>query len=290
MSGAAVQVAPAKVNLALRVLSRDANGYHQIETLFQKLALADEVVVRPVDGERTLAVRWDGPPALDLGPAEQNLAWRAAAAFAATTGDATGWAIALTKRIPAGGGLGGGSADAAAVLRALNAASASPLSTEALHRIAASLGADVPFLVQPAPLALGTGYGERLAPLATLPSAPVLLVLPPFGVNTAAAYGAWAAARVQAGGPPPAASYDPFGWSSWAEVAARQENDFEPTVFAAHPDLAAVRQQLSDAGALIARMSGSGSTLFGVWEVGATLPAVKLPAGWAAVETATKHE
>jgi 4-diphosphocytidyl-2-C-methyl-D-erythritol kinase len=70
-------------------------------------------------------------------------------------------------------------------------------------------------------------------------------------------------------------------------VAARQVNDFEPTVFAAHPDLAAVRQQLSDAGALIARMSGSGSTLFGVWEVGATLPAVKLPAGWAAVETAT---
>jgi len=281
------QHAPAKVNLTLRVLARDASGYHHLETLFQKLVLADTVTVLPTQGARRLTVEWEGPSPVDIGPAEQNLAWRAAGAFAAATGGPAGWDIRLTKRIPAGGGLGGGSADAAAVLRALNLAAPTPLAESALLELAATLGADVAFLLHPASLALGTGFGERLAPLPSLPPAPVRLVLPPFGVNTAAAYGALAAARTAQGGPPPTAEYGLDGWASWSSVAARQVNDFEATVFAAHPALAEVRQRLEDAGALIARMSGSGSTLFGLWPPGTPLPPIPLPEGWTTVETTT---
>jgi 4-diphosphocytidyl-2-C-methyl-D-erythritol kinase len=288
VSHSITRLAPAKVNLALRVLAREASGYHQIETVFQKLALADQVTLRVTAGSRSLDIQWDGPRAADLGPTEQNLAWRAAEAFASATGGPAGWEIQLTKRIPAGGGLGGGSADAAAVLLGLNQLTGSPLSAELLRQLAATLGSDVPFLAQPAALALGTGRGDVLQPLPSLPPAPVLVVLPPFGVNTAQAYGALAAARQAAGRPAPVAKYTTADWDRWEAVAARQINDFEPTVFAEHPELAAVRALLAAAGARVARMSGSGSTLFGVWGPGAVLPEIELPAGWLRVATETQ--
>jgi 4-diphosphocytidyl-2-C-methyl-D-erythritol kinase len=278
----------AKVNLVLHVLGRDPTGYHQLETLFQRLALADTVTVRRTAGPRSLEVVWEGMPAVDIGPVEQNLAWRAAAAYAAAAGGPSGWAIALTKRIPAGGGLGGGSADAAAVLRALQATSAAPLPAATLHALAASLGADVAFALGEAPLALGTGYGERLQPLPPLPPQAVELVLPDFGVNTAAAYGALAAARAAraaAGGPAPRARLGPGAAADWGAVSAAQGNDFEATVFASRPELGAVRDQLADPLALVARMSGSGSTLFRVGPPSAA--GVALPAGWRRVRTTT---
>src|SRR6188472_3643240 len=128
--------AQAKINLRLRILAREESGYHQIETLFLRLMLADDVVVRIIDGARSL----DTTGAVDprqLGPVERNLAWRAATAYADATGWPAGFAIELTKEIPIGGGLGGGSADAGAVLRALDALAPTPIGEPALLAIAA---------------------------------------------------------------------------------------------------------------------------------------------------------
>jgi 4-diphosphocytidyl-2-C-methyl-D-erythritol kinase len=282
-------LAQAKVNLALRILAREASGFHQIETVFQRLALADVVTVRETDG-RSLDVQFaEDARVVDLGPVEQNLAWRAAEAYAAVAGSPPGWAIEIEKRIPVGGGLGGGSADAAAVLRALDALAARPLGTAALVDIAARLGADVAFLTSDSELALAWGRGERMLDLPPLPAAPVQLVVPDFGVNTGQAYAALAAHRAAGHLSVGAAWRSPRSLGSWSAVAADAVNDFEPVVFEQHPDLATVRARL---GALpqsvLALMSGSGSTLFAVLEQGAAAPrALSLPAGWVSVMTST---
>jgi 4-diphosphocytidyl-2-C-methyl-D-erythritol kinase len=183
--------AQAKVNLRLRILAREESGFHQIETLFLRLALADQVRVRRTTGARSLDVH--GADAAALGPVEGNLAWRAAVAYAEAGAWTGGFSIELEKSIPVGGGLGGGSADAAGVLRVMNAIAPHPLDVGTLLRLAATLGADVPFLVSDLAYALAWGRGERLLALAPPPVREVVLLVPPFAVNTAAAYG-WLAA------------------------------------------------------------------------------------------------
>jgi 4-diphosphocytidyl-2-C-methyl-D-erythritol kinase len=284
--------AQAKVNLTLRILAREASGFHQIETVFQRLALADAVTVRETAG-RTLDVRFaDASRAVDLGPMEQNLAWRAAEAYAAVAGWPNGFAIEIEKAIPVGGGLGGGSADAAAVLRGLDALAARPLGRDALLGIAARLGADVAFLASPSELALAWGRGDRLLDLPPLPAAPVLLVVPDFGVNTAQAYGAVAAERTASGAIAGSAWLSPRALGSWSAVARDAVNEFERVVFATHPALARVRDDLAASPqTVLARMSGSGSTLFAVQAGGVGEPssaeALALPSGWHAVRTST---
>ena len=282
-------MAQAKVNLALRILAREASGYHQIETVFQRLALADTLTVRESD-TRALDMRWADPSrAADLGPVEHNLAWRAAEAYAAVAGWPLGFAIEIEKAIPVGGGLGGGSSDAAAVLRALDALAARPLGAAALIDIAARLGADVAFLTSASELALAWGRGERMLDLPPLPAAPVLLVVPNFGVNTGMAYRALAAHRGAHAGPASATWRSPRALGSWSTVAADAVNDFEPVVFDMHPALATVRAQLAALPRTIfALMSGSGSTLFAVQEQGTASPGLlALPAGWALLATTT---
>lgn len=282
-------LAQAKVNLSLRILAREESGFHQIETVFQRLALADVVTVREADG-RSLDVRFaEGARAADLGPVEQNLAWRAADAYAAVAGSSHGWAIEIEKRIPVGGGLGGGSADAAAVLRALDALATRPLGPAALVDIAARLGADVAFLASASELALAWGRGERMLDLPPLAPAPVLLVVPDFGVHTGHAYTALAAHRAASHVPPSAAWRSPRSLGSWTAVAADAVNDFEPVVFEMYPTLATVRAQLAALPqSVLALMSGSGSTLFTVQEQGAATPRpLSLPVGWASLMTRT---
>ena len=289
MSTTARAMAQAKVNLALRVLAREASGYHHIETVFQRLALADTVTVRAAN-ERSLDVHWAGAGTTpDLGPVEQNLAWRAADAYASATGWPGGFAIEIEKRIPVGGGLGGGSADAASVLRALDALAPRPVGTPALVDIGARLGADVAFLASPSELALAWGRGERLLDLPPLPAAPVLLVVPDFGVNTAQAYGALAERRAGAPWSAAAAWRSPRSLGSWGAVAADAVNDFESVVFDDHPVLATVRAQLAALPqSVFALMSGSGSTLFAVQSgAAASAGAIVLPAGWTALVTRT---
>jgi 4-diphosphocytidyl-2-C-methyl-D-erythritol kinase len=260
--------AQAKVNLRLRILAREASGYHQLETLFLRLALADEVMVRATDGPRSLDAAGAIDPRL-LGSPERNLAWRAAESYAAAAGWPAGFAIELEKHIPVGGGLGGGSADAGAVLRALDAMAPAPLGEAGLLAIAASLGADVSFLASEHAYALAWGRGERLLALAAPPEREVLLVLPSFAVNTADAYG-WLAARRDAPAPRDAAAVlVPALLGDWPTIARLAINDFEPVIAARHPLIDAVLARLREHGCAPALMSGSGSTLFGVLPAGA---------------------
>jgi 4-diphosphocytidyl-2-C-methyl-D-erythritol kinase len=277
----AVRVAAqAKLNLALRIVGRAPDGYHELETLFQRIALADDVIVR-LASTRTLE-----SVGADVGPVEQNLAWRAAMAFVEAAGWETGFAISISKHIPVGGGMGGGSADAAAVLRAFNAMAPAPLSDERLAAVALTLGADVPFLVSPFALALGRGRGERLTPMAPLATRRVVLVRPPFGISSAAAFG-WFARR--AAGTYAAPSLDAATLRTWEQVASVAKNDLEGPVFAAKPQLESVLRGLHRSGAPIVRMTGSGSTLFAL---GAPRGAadIVLPDGWTLDETVTVEQ
>jgi 4-diphosphocytidyl-2-C-methyl-D-erythritol kinase len=274
-------VAQAKVNLALRVLAREASGYHQLETLFCRLELGDDVLVRTdVDG-RSIDCRGDAIPAVGLGPVERNLAWRAAAAYASATGWPNDFAIEVTKRIPVGGGLGGGSADAGAVLRCLNALAPSPLATDALVALGASLGADVPFLTSDATLALAWGRGERLLALPALPPRDVVLVTFPFGISTPDAYGWLDAAPTVASSPAALLQLDAL--RSWGGIRRLAHNDFETVVAPRFADIRAALHMLwagaretgdADAFALLA---GSGATVFLVG--GATSPSISFPHG-----------
>ena len=252
--------APAKINLLLRVHERDATGFHRIETLFCALELADELTL-DVEGGRGVTLEVDGP---DLGPVDENLAVRAALGFLDRAGVERAIAIRLKKRIPAGGGLGGGSSDAAAVLTTLARMIPGVVSPEALREVAASLGSDVPFFLRGDPIAMGSARGDVLLPAPRLPSAPVLLALPPFPISTEAAYRWLDDGRAgRQDGPVIAAEVGPP--SSWAEAERIASNDFEGPVFERHPRLREIRDTLKEAGAPIALLAGSGSTVFGIF-------------------------
>jgi len=276
--------APAKVNLLLRVLAREESGYHQIETVFALLSLADSVRLE-VDpsGEPGVALDVEGAaggPAPDLGPAADNLVLRAAEAWAAAAGVRGAWRFRLLKRVPAGAGLGGGSSDAAAALRLLQAAYGEPLDDETLLAIGGALGADVPFFVSGAAWALAWGRGDRLHPLAGTPPFHAVLALPPRHIGTAGAYRALAARR--GGRPAGPALLRAQDLTSPERLCALVANDFEGAVFDLAPELALLRNALLDAGAAAAALSGSGAALFGLFHDAAT-------AGEAATALADVH-
>jgi 4-diphosphocytidyl-2-C-methyl-D-erythritol kinase len=245
------------------VLAREASGFHTLETLFARLAIGDAVTVRVTDSGRSV----DCDAAIP-GPPEQNLAWRAAEAFAEYFGWPRGFAIEIEKRVPIGGGLGGGSADAGAVLRARVALSPNQVREADILSIAASLGSDVPYLTTAAPLALAWGRGERLLALPPLPERDVVLVLPSFSVSTAAAYSWLAESRANSSAVSSAPSPQFLSLAdlaTWHSVASLAANDFEPAVTSHHPEIAAALSSLRAAGAAISLMSGSGSTSFGIF-------------------------
>ena len=254
--------AQAKVNLFLHILAREKSGYHQLETAFCRLALADEVVVHTqparMGGIRTIDCR-----GADVGPAGRNLAFRAAVAYADARGWPAGFRIEIEKRIPVGGGLGGGSADAGAVLRALATLDPNPPTRDEILSLALSLGADVPFLTLRSPLAVAWGRGERILPLPPLPERPVVLATMPFGVPTADAYSWLAATRSSA---PPIPRVLPLNaFRAWDALAPLASNDFEKVVIERHPEIGAAIGCLSSAkGVQFTRMSGSGATVFAV--------------------------
>jgi 4-diphosphocytidyl-2-C-methyl-D-erythritol kinase len=257
--------AQAKINLRLRVLAREDTGFHQIETLFLRLALADTVRLRRTPSVRSLDVSGVADPT-HIGPVHANLAWRAAEAYFDVAGWRGGFAIELEKRIPIGGGLGGGSADAGAVLRILDAISAEPLGEPTLLRIAGLLGSDVAFLTTSHPYALGWGRGDRLLVLPPPPARDLMLVVPPFGVSTAAAYGWLAEHRAANAGTGGTDSriLDPRSLGDWDGIAAIAVNDLEMVVAGRHPEITAVVDSLRARGCTVAMMSGSGSSVFGV--------------------------
>ncbi len=275
--------AQAKVNLILRVLAREASGFHSIETVFLRLDLSDEVSLRITTG-RSLDCSGPALPAGGLGPMERNLAYRAADAYARATGWPDGFAIEIEKHIPAGGGLGGGSADAGAVLRALDALSPTPLGPH-LIELAAALGADVPFMSIDSPMSLAWGRGERLYPVAPLEPRPVLLVIPDFAVATADAYSWLATSRGQY--VPVAAVLAAESLATWEAVARVATNDFDAVMARRHPVIADVIDRLRSMDALVAMLSGSGSTVFGVFDEAPAAPDVERSAGLRTIATHT---
>jgi 4-diphosphocytidyl-2-C-methyl-D-erythritol kinase len=269
-------LARAKINLSLRVLAREPTGYHQLETVFCLIELADEIEVRVGGDDVVLEVQSPadelGPPP-DLGSDTTNLAYRAAVLFRDHTGTGEGVRIRLVKRVPHGAGLGGGSSDAAAVLAALNTLHGAALPSARLIQLAAALGSDVPFFVAGAPLVFAWGRGGRMAALPPLPAKPVLLALSAARVSTAEAYAALDAMR-RDGFEAPAAIVRLCA-ARWSELASAAVNDFEPVVFEQLPQLAAVRAALQRCGAFVARLTGTGSAVFGIYDDSDTLAAVR---------------
>jgi 4-diphosphocytidyl-2-C-methyl-D-erythritol kinase len=253
--------AHAKINLHLAVLARETTGYHQIETLFHALDLADDVEVVAEGAGVQLEVL-----GADVGPHEHNTAYRAACAFFEQAHTPPAARIRITKNVPAGAGLGGGSSDAAATLRALNELYGSPLDEHSLREIGVSIGSDVPFFLTPHPFALAWGRGERLLALPPLPAAPTLLVIPPTPMSTREAYDALAARRAARANRSAPRVLHADDLTSYRRIAALAHNDFEEIVFDALPELRAIKQGLAAAGAIHTLVTGSGSALFAIFE------------------------
>src|SRR3989454_3319472 len=260
MTDAVRIAAHATINLFLRILAREATGFHQIETAFALLELADELHVRRTDSGVTLAV--NGP---DLGPADENLAVRAARAVLDATGNRFGVAITLTKRIPVRAGLGGGSSDGAAALHAVNALAGNAVPRHELLHFAARLGSDVAFFAGGAALALAWGRGERQFRLPAPPALPALVAIPPIDVAAPDAH-AWWDEQNRSPAPRGPVNLDPDVLSTWGSIGRLGGNDFEAVVFAKHPELRTLYERLAETGPVWVRMCGSGSALAAVYK------------------------
>lgn len=273
---AIVETAPAKINLALHVRARRADGYHELETLFAFCRHGDVVTVAPA---AATSLTLTGPFADRLaGEAQQdNLVMRAAQGFGARFGVAQHHAITLDKHLPVASGIGGGSADAAATLRALARLHGVAPDHPELFALAGELGADVPACLL-GRTAWGRGKGDALQPLPPLGDVPVLLVNPGVGVSTAAVFGRWDG--TDRGG---------LGEGEVMAVAAAGRNDLEPPARALAPAIDAVLAFLGQApGVGLSRMSGSGATCFAIFDTVADRDAAATQArdqGWWALPT-----
>jgi len=241
----------AKINLSLRVLGARADGYHELRTIFQSIALHDTLTIRAVRGPFRLIC--DDPQCPSDGT---NLIWRAAERLwraAGRRGAARDIAVDVEKRIPLKGGLGGGSSDAAATLRAL--ARLWGIDDREVRSAAKDLGADVPYFLEGGTV-LGVERGDLLFPLIDRPAAWVVLVVPEFGVSTKEAF-AWFDEAARGGGRSP----ERLALRAGEELV----NDLEAPVAARYPAVARIARALRKAGAIHAGMSGSGSAVFGLF-------------------------
>lgn len=250
--------APAKVNLALHVIGRRADGYHFLDSIAVFADVGERVTIAPAE-ELTLSVT--GRFAAHAPADESDLAHRAASAFFARAGLPPGAAITVDKAIPAGAGLGGGSADAAAVLLGLNRITRAGLPFETLAAIALTLGADVPMCLAGRGLR-ARGVGEEINRLAGWPALPLVIVWPGTPVSTAAAFKALARRDNE---PLPGLPVQP-SLRAVAAWLATCRNDLEAPAIALVPEIALVLENLGGTeGCLLARMSGSGSACFGLY-------------------------
>jgi 4-diphosphocytidyl-2-C-methyl-D-erythritol kinase len=256
--------APAKVNLGLRVVGRRADGYHELESLFVPVDLVDAIALRVERADAaqvSLALAGETPGAP---PGDDNLAVRAARAFLARSGIAARVTISLTKRTPVAAGLGGGSSDAAAVLRGLAQVLPGRARATALEEIALGLGADVPFFLDPRP-AWVTGIGEKREPIPGMPALALVLANPGLALATAEvfrAFDALAPKAIPSAGPPRALASE---LADDRSLAARLHNDLEEPAVRLCPPIARLRARLRATGARAVGMSGSGATLYGVY-------------------------
>jgi len=251
------EVAPAKINLYLRVTGRRADGYHELDSIFVPVSLCDRVrlEIRPAAAP-AVAIRCD----LDTLPADgRNLAVRAATAFMAEFALPAQVMIDLHKEIPIGAGLGGGSSDAGAVLRMM-AALGRVTDHARLARVALALGADVPFFLAPAPARVG-GIGERITPFEKFPQFPVVIAVPPVEVPTAAVFRALVPAQWSG----PATAADVHAIIDGRITPEATVNDLAKVAIVKWPVIAELKAAMQKAGAAAAAMTGSGSGVFGIF-------------------------
>jgi 4-diphosphocytidyl-2-C-methyl-D-erythritol kinase len=258
VSAPLVLKAPAKINLTLEVLARRQDGYHEVRMLMAGVSLADELSFEPAS---RLSLACDRP---ELDCSESNLVLRAARALQKALGRSDGAAIRLKKRIPLGGGLAGGSTDAAATLKGLNQLWSAGLGPEALARIAATIGSDIPFCLESG-WALAMGRGEKLKPLSLRRKLHFVLVNPGFEVSTKWAYSSLLNLK---------ASKRNLSRLAFEAVLAADMpalhltaiNDLERVTAGRYPEIGQLEQMLLDQGALLSRMSGSGPTVWGLFK------------------------
>jgi 4-diphosphocytidyl-2-C-methyl-D-erythritol kinase len=252
--------ASAKVNLHLRVYGRRPDGYHGILSLFQAISLADSIVIRSLKESDTIEIDGD----FDCQDQDTTI-YKAAHAYRVATGIRTGLAISVAKRIPAGAGLGGGSSDAAAILVGLEALLGGGLKTPDMEALGAAIGSDVPFFLTAA-AAIVSGRGEKVAQIAAREDFSLVLAFPGFPVSTS-----WAYSLLDEERPDDAAEADP-GMDELARAYRGDirgwpfANSFEPLIGRSRREIPEARRVLIDAGASFSAMSGSGSSVFGVFE------------------------
>jgi 4-diphosphocytidyl-2-C-methyl-D-erythritol kinase len=256
-------LAPAKINMILRIFDRRPDGFHNLWSIMQTVALEDEVQIRLRADRQDIQLRCD---ATQLAADHSNLVYRAAAEVLGRAQQSIGLDIELRKRIPMGAGLGGGSSDAAATIIGLNRLLKLEWSPTQMADTGQLIGSDVPFFLF-APSAFVAGRGETVRPVVVEGVRWVVLVNPGFGVNTKWAYQELAATRTAV---TPLSlvqrELDRQLRLSWAQLIAAAENDFEAPVFDAYGKLREIKRSLQAHGAEIALLSGSGSTVFGVFE------------------------
>jgi 4-diphosphocytidyl-2-C-methyl-D-erythritol kinase len=252
--------ANAKINLWLRVEGRRADGFHDIETVFRSVGLADELAFDVLPEEIDVVMSYQGAGREDI-PLGDNLVYCAATALRDHAGTRYGARIEVTKHIPSGAGLAGGSADAAAAFVALNEAWSTGLKEDRLMRLAADNGSDTPFCVRGG-VAVGRGRGEDLAFIEGLPELSLVIATSHGSLSTRDVY-----ERCSPGPPDPAGADQMVAAlerGNPEEIAGLLRNDLEPAAFALRPELRGHKAEVLDAGALGALVSGSGPTLFGL--------------------------
>ena len=297
MTSRAIEVgAPGKVNLILRVLDRRPDAYHNLWSVMQAFALSDTVIVELRDGEG-IRMTCEGA---DLPTDHMNLAYRAAERALTKWGGSQGIRIVVQKRLPVAAGVGGGSSDAAATIRALAILLETGWSSADMTAIGSEVGSDVPFFFS-GPTALVEGRGERVTPLYLKGERWIVLVNPGIAIPTAWAYGTLAAARTNQAHPPKRLPqfehHRGTGAPSsvtWTELLPLIENDFATVMEAAYPVLREIRLGLGERGAEAALLSGSGSTVFGLFAdeqsaQGAAEGLARRP-GWRAWVTRTQSQ
>ncbi len=253
--------APAKINLYLRVISKRADGYHELETLFERISLADELVFESSsDGRLTLTCT---EPSLSCG--EENLILKAARLLRQISDCAAGASIHLIKHIPIAAGLGGGSSDAAAALRGLNELWRLQLNQQQLIELGASLGSDVPFFLSDAPFAIGRGRGECCKPLTVGRHQRLIhvLVVPQAHLSTKEIY-TTAEFDLTALKPSISMVSHAFSNGSLGELAKGLWNDLEPEAIRRCPVISVIQSCLRASGCLGVRVSGSGPSVYGL--------------------------
>ncbi|MCE5275152.1 MAG: 4-(cytidine 5'-diphospho)-2-C-methyl-D-erythritol kinase [Deltaproteobacteria bacterium] len=256
-------LAPAKINLFLKVMRKRPDGYHELRTIMVPISFGDEITLEEAPSGIILDECGCGCAAKD------NLAFRAAGLFLERTGIPGGVSIGIVKKIPVGAGLGGGSSDAACVLLGMNDLFKAGLGRQELVALAGELGADCPFFIYRKAMLMGS-RGDVPLQEVTLEDRAYLIVIPPFGISTAEVFSKFTFPLTPDG--------NGITIDSIKENCIEPEhwvlNDLEVVAFDIHPELTRIKVELMKAGALKAGMSGSGSAVFGIFESGAHLCSV----------------